>query len=594
SLLSVIDRCRTPMGKRNIREWIIRPLIDRENINRRLSIVTFFFNDVNLRRELFTLFKNIADIERISGRISLGNANAKDLIALRESLKTFPLILELLSQEKVGEVSHITDDWDSLIDMTELIERSIVDNPPFSIREGNIIQGSYNEELEELYSLTKDNQTWLRNFENRLKEENNITNLKVGYNKVYGFYIEVTKKNSHLVPENFIRRQSLVNCERFINDELKGYEDKILNAEERKKELEFNLFMEILSKIDSNRGRLILMAKKIGYLDTLLSFAVVAEENRYVEPVIKENNELLLEEGRHPVIEGNIEEMFVANSIELNDIDRRMAIITGPNMAGKSTYLRQTGLIVLMAQIGSYVPAKRAEVGIVDRIFTRVGAQDNLYRGQSTFMVEMNEAANILNNATKKSLVILDEIGRGTSTFDGLSIAWSIVEHLLTDKNLKCRTLFATHYHELTNIQALYKDVVNLLVKVEEYQDTITFSHVVAEGKADKSYGIHVAKLAGVPKAVVNRAEIILEEIENGNVDRYGLPKIDMRVVKKIKKNEALQTSLFDKPKKNKYKEIIQGLKELDINSLTPLEALNQLQMIKGKIRDKEEESPEP
>ena len=601
TLLSVLDGCKTPMGKRTLREWVLRPLTNLDEINHRLSIVELFHTEEGMRTQLRELFKSVGDIERIAGRISLGNANGRDMIALRNALSIFPELYQLFEVYSETILKRLMSGWENFNDLVALITETVVENPPFSIREGGMIKPEANSELKEIDQVVRNSAEWLASFEKRIKEESGITSLKVGFNKVYGYYIEVTKKNAHLVPESFVRKQSLVNGERFINEELKQYEEQVLSADEKKRELEYKLFLELLSKVNERREDIVLASRRIAAFDIFSAFAHIALSKGYCKPLLGNDRSLSIEEGRHPVIENQSEECFVPNTLYMNGEDRKVGIVTGPNMAGKSTFLRQNALIVLMAQIGSYVPATKAEIGIVDRIFTRVGAQDNLYRGQSTFMVEMSEAANILNNASSSSLVILDEIGRGTSTFDGLSIAWAIVEYMV--EKIHSRTLFATHYHELTTISALYNGIFNLVVKVDEYDKTISFTRQVVEGKADKSYGIHVAKLAGVPQEVVSQAEVILNDLEKGNVDQYGFPKIDLSRVRSLKEREiALQPSLFDaKEEKEKqaeaeqeaYSETVQALKKIEPDLLSPkdaLEALYQLCELMKKEENKKKE----
>ncbi len=591
TLLSVLDACKTPMGKRTLREWLLRPLTEKEEINHRLSIVELFHNEEGMRNAMRELLQQVGDMERIAGRVSLGNANGRDILALRNSLQVLPELFRLFSNYAETILKRIAAGWENFDELVALISQRLVDAPPFSIREGGMIRPESNPELAEIDTIVRNSAEWLASFEKRIKAETGITALKVGFNKVYGYYIEVTKKNAHLVPESFIRKQSLVNAERFINEELKRYEETVLSADEKRRELEYRLFLELLSKVNERREDILLASRRIAAFDVLSTLSHIAVKKRYCKPEILDDTSLNILEGRHPVIEEECEEGFVSNSLKMSGDDRRVGIVTGPNMAGKSTFLRQNALIVLMAQMGSYVPATRAEIGIADRIFTRVGAQDNLYRGQSTFMVEMSEAANILNNATGSSLVILDEIGRGTSTFDGLSIAWAIVEHMV-DK-IKARTLFATHYHELTTISTLYSGIFNLVVKVDEYDNQISFTREVIEGKADKSYGIHVARLAGVPKEVVAQAEVILSDLEKGNVDQYGFPRIDLSRVRTLKEREiALQPSLFEEPEKKEepkeYKELLQALKEAEPDMLSPKEALNTLYHLHELMRKAE------
>ncbi|MFQ5717789.1 MAG: DNA mismatch repair protein MutS, partial [Nitrospinales bacterium] len=499
SLLDLLDLARTPMGSRKIKEWILKPLVEVREIVNRHERVEEFKSNLLLRNEVRELLKQVRDLERLLGRISLAVCTARDLASLKSSLKVLPRIGEALRQSRSEAVSRHVESWDDLADAREWIERTIVDNPPFHLKEGNIIKPGCDEELDRLKAVRREGKDWIVSLEAREKERAGIPQLKIGYNKIYGYYIEITKKNLDRVPENYIRKQSLVNSERFVSPELKQYESDILGAEEKIADLELKLFHEARKKVAAEGRRIQRMAGIIGEADALLAFAKAAHQYNFSRPAVDEGGVIRLENGRHPLVERmGTENRFIPNDTLLDCGENQIMIITGPNMAGKSTYLRQVALITLMAQIGSFVPADKAEIGVVDRIFSRVGAQDYLLQGQSTFMVEMNETANILNHATPKSLIILDEIGRGTSTFDGISIAWSIVEYLCGPKNIGAKTLFATHYHELTDIAAIFPEVKNFHVQVKEWNDEIIFLRRISPGSADKSYGIQVARLAGL------------------------------------------------------------------------------------------------
>lgn len=512
SLFSVLDKTNTPMGGRILKKWIIYPLINIEKIRERLLAVKELKEDPILRKKLRNRLKDIYDIERLNAKISLQRANPKDLIALKESIKNLPYIKKLLKKSNNKFIQKLADQLDLLSDIKEEIDKAIVDDPPSILREGGVIREGYNKELDELIKISRDGKDWIAEFIAKEQKRTGINNLKVGFNKVFGYYIEVSKANLKHVPPDYIRKQTLVNAERFITAELKEMEDKVLRADERRVELEHELFQALIERISSQGKRIKKAAEIIGTLDVLCSLSQVAEENNYVLPEVYEGDEIDIRDGRHPVVEKAIkDEEFVPNDIKINLRDQQILIITGPNMSGKSTILRQTALIVLLAQMGSFVPASKARIGLVDRIFTRIGASDDISKGQSTFMLEMNETANILRNATKKSLAILDEIGRGTSTYDGISIAWAVVEYL-HDKGI--RTLFATHYHELTEIAFLKPRIRNFNVAVKEEGGRIVFLRKLVPGGTNKSYGIHVAKLAGLPDEVIDRAWEILIEME--------------------------------------------------------------------------------
>jgi DNA mismatch repair protein MutS len=510
TLLSLIDKTTTPMGKRLIKKWLLSPLIIKEKIQKRLDSVEELKEKMILRQDLKENLRKIYDIERLIGRVAYGNANPKDLVAIGNSLKYLPKIKLKLEETKtslLNELSSIPD----LSEPEELIKTAIKDEPPITIREGNIINEGYNQELDQLRELSIDAKTYLAEIEEKEKERTKIKSLKIRYNKIIGYFIEVTKSNLSLVPPEYIRKQTQLNCERFVTEELKDLEEKIIGAQERIYELEFELFNGVLEKLSEYTTKIQECAKNLAVIDCIISLSQIAQEKSYTKPSFNDSNIIELSNSRHPVIEEFSEIDFISNDCKLTEKQRTM-IITGPNMAGKSTFLRQVALISLLAQIGSFVPAKYANLIIVDRIFSRIGAYDDLVNKQSTFMVEMNETANILNNATDKSLVIIDEIGRGTSTFDGVSLAWSIAEYL--NNNIKCKTLFATHYHHLNNMSSQFEGIKNYNISVEETEDSIIFLRKIIEGGTDKSYGIQVAKLAGLPKEVINKAKEIMKKIE--------------------------------------------------------------------------------
>ena len=546
SLLDLLDLSQTAMGARRIREWVLKPLIDIQSINKRLDQVDTFRNNPILRQEIRNQFKSMCDLERLLGRISLSVCNARDIINLKTSLSVLPHLFKLLDQSNSKTLKSFTLAWDNLESVSKLIEKKIVDDPPFTLKEGNCIKTGCDPELDRLKSITRTGKNWITQLESREKERTGIPILKIGFNKIYGYYIEITKKNLDRVPAEYIRKQSLVNAERFISPELKEHEVEITGAQEKAVDLEQKIFQQVREEVASYGIQIQKMANRIADLDAIISFAEVAHRNNYSKPKVAEEPDLKIIDGRHPLIEQIIpENQFIANDTQLNSTNDQIMIITGPNMAGKSTYLRQVALITLMAQTGSFVPAASAHIGIVDRIFSRVGAQDHLQKGMSTFMVEMNETANILNNATGRSLIILDEIGRGTSTFDGISIAWSIVEYLQSN-NAKGgpKTLFATHYHELTDLALVLEGVNNFNVQVKEWNDEIIFLRKIISGGADKSYGIQVARLAGLPEKVLHRAREVLFNLEKREFDEVGVPRI-ARTEGKIISHQAEQLGLF-------------------------------------------------
>ena len=549
TLLSVIDKTRTNMGSRLLKQWIKRPIVNIERINQRLDCVELLKNDSYTRNELSEMLKRVYDIERLISRISLRSANARDLVALRESLTLIPIIKKTLSGVEQNENLFVYNSEDNNIrnkhlfdklinfpdsqDIYNLLERAIKDEPPATIREGNIIKSGYSEKLDELRHIISSGKKWIVELEQKEKENLGI-NVKVGFNKVFGYFIEVTRRNIDKVPSHYIRKQTTANSERYITEELKEKEDLILNAEERLNSIEFTIFNEVLETLSIHIQQLQIISQKIAQIDILNSFANSAHMNSYIRPKIHEGYDINIKDSRHPVIE-QVERNFIPNDISL-DFDTRMMILTGPNMAGKSTYMRQIASIVLLAQIGSFVPAKDAKIGIVDKIFTRVGARDDLASGRSTFMVEMHETASILNNATSKSLIILDEIGRGTSTFDGVSIAWSVGEYI--NSNIKAKTLFATHYHALNKLAQEYKEIKNYNIAVKEKDDDIIFLRKIVEGGTNKSYGIQVARLAGLPNEVILRSKEIMRSFESSDSTK--------KVISGKSENSGVQVSLFD------------------------------------------------
>ncbi|KJF28849.1 DNA mismatch repair protein MutS [Clostridium aceticum] len=576
SLLWVLDKTMTSMGGRMLRKWLEEPLLEVKKIHDRLDAVEVLKEDLLLRKELKESLKNIYDLERLSGKISYGSANARDLIALKNSLTNIPKLKEVLFNQKSFLLQNLASQIDEHKEITSLIETAILEEPSAGIKEGNIIKNGYNADVDELRRASKEGKLWISNLEAKERDKTGIKSLKIGYNKVFGYFIEVTKSNLHIVPQEYIRKQTLANCERYITPQLKEIELKVLGAEEKVISLEYQLFLQLREVIEKEVPQIQTTAHAIAQLDTLYSLAEVAAENGYTKPAINDGNAIDILEGRHPVVEKMLDHnMFISNDTHLDQSQNEIAIITGPNMAGKSTYMRQVALIVLMAQIGSFIPAKGATIGIVDRIFTRVGASDDLGQGQSTFMVEMSEMANILNNATSKSLLILDEIGRGTSTFDGLSIAWSVVEYI--SGFLKCKTLFSTHYHELTEIEGKMKTVKNYRISVKEEGDDVIFLRRVVEGSADKSYGIQVARLAGLPKNVIQRAQEILLGLEKPQ-DPPQYKTVDQPAIDEI--NEQLNFIDMNK------EEIIREIKELKLLETTPIDALNILYQLHKKVSD--------
>ena len=574
TLLGVLDRTSTSMGGRLLRRWINDPLLDIDEINERLDAVQEFKDNIMLRGDVIEVLKKVYDIERLAGKIAYGNVNARELISLKNSLSNLPSLKSILSIANSKMLKDLYNRLDELEDIYILIDKAIVDDPPISVKEGGIIKTGFNSDIDEYRKASTEGKNWIIELETREKERTSIKNLKVGYTKVFGYYIEITKSFLSQVPENYIRKQTLTGGERFITEELKQIEDKILGSEEKVVNLEYDEFTKIRTEIARNIERLQNTANAVANIDVLADFATIAENNNYVKPEINEGTGINIINGRHPVIEKMVDNgTFVENDTYLNCDDTRVAIITGPNMAGKSTYMRQVAIIVLMAQIGCFVPAEKAEIGIVDKIFTRVGASDDLSSGQSTFMVEMNEVANILKNATPKSLVILDEIGRGTSTYDGLSIAWAVAEYIADKEKIGCKTLFATHYHELLGLEEKVDGIKNYHVSVKEKGEDVIFLRKILEGGTDESYGIHVAKLAGVPKNVVTRANKILRSLEKDGVK--------IKEEKESKKQVEGQFDLFNL----KLADISHELDKININELTPIDALNTLVKLKEMIK---------
>ena len=592
SLLWVLDKTKTAMGARTLRKYVEQPLIDKTEIIRRLDAVQELKEQAISREEIREYLSPVYDLERLITKIAYGSANPRDLTAFRSSLEMLPALLYILQEMKAELLKDLAVDLDPLEDLCILVKKAIREDPPIAMKEGNIINDGYNEEVDKLRRAKSDGKDWLAKLENDEREKTGIKNLKIKYNKVFGYYLEVTNSYKEMVPEYYTRKQTLANAERYITPELKELEDMILGAEDKLYALEYELYSEVRDLIASQIERIQKTAKAVAALDAFASLALVAERNNYVRPKINEKGVIDIKEGRHPVVERMIpNEMFISNDTYLDDKKHRISIITGPNMAGKSTYMRQTALIALMAQIGSFVPAKSANIGLSDRIFTRVGASDDLASGQSTFMVEMTEVANILRNATSKSLLILDEIGRGTSTFDGLSIAWAVIEYISDSRLLGAKTLFATHYHELTELEGKIDNVNNYCIAVKEKGDDIVFLRKIVKGGADKSYGIQVAKLAGVPELVIGRAKEIVEELSDEDITaRVSEIASKERVVKKkpkVKKYDDVdiaQMSLFDTVKDD---DVLEELKNLDVGNMTPIDALNTIYRLQNKLKNR-------
>ncbi len=592
SLLWVLDKTKTAMGARTLRKYVEQPLIDKKEIEKRLDAVAELKDSAISREEIREYLSPVYDLERLITRIAYGTANPRDLIAFRSSLEMLPHIRYILEEMQSELLKNIHDDMDPLEDLCTLVKDAIREEPPIAMKEGNIIRDGYNEEVDKLRRAKSDGKEWLAKLENDEREKTGIKNLRIKYNKVFGYYLEVTNSYKDMVPDYYTRKQTLANAERYITPELKELEDMILGAEDKLYALEYEIYSQVRDTIAGEIERIQKTAKAVAALDAFASLAVVAERNNYTRPKINEKGIIDIKDGRHPVVERMIpNDMFIANDTYLDDKKHRISIITGPNMAGKSTYMRQTALIALMAQIGSFVPAKSANIGLSDRIFTRVGASDDLASGQSTFMVEMTEVANILRNATSKSLLILDEIGRGTSTFDGLSIAWAVVEYISDSRLLGAKTLFATHYHELTELEGKISNVNNYCIAVKEKGDDIVFLRKIVKGGADKSYGIQVAKLAGVPDLVIERAKEIVEELSDEDVTAK-VSEIAVRErsekkrlkVKKYDEVDIAQMSLFDTVKDD---DVLEELKNLDVGNMTPIDALNTIYRLQNKLKNR-------
>ena len=591
SLLWVLDKTKTAMGARTLRKYVEQPLIDKKSIVKRLDAVAELKDNAICREEIREYLNPVYDLERLVGKITYQSANPRDLIAFQSSLSMLPSVKCILKDMESDLLKEIYEELDPLEELCDLVGRAIQEEPPLAMREGGIIKDGYNEEVDRLRKAKSEGKNWLADLETKEREKTGIKNLRIRYNKVFGYYLEVTNSFKDLVPDYYTRKQTLANAERYIIPELKELEDTILGAEDKLCALEYELYCEVRNTIAAELTRIQRTAKAVAKLDVIASLALVAERNNYVRPKINEKGVIDIRDGRHPVVEKMIpNDMFIANDTYLDDKKQRISIITGPNMAGKSTYMRQAALIVLMAQLGSFVPASSANIGLVDRIFTRVGASDDLASGQSTFMVEMNEVANILRNATSKSLLILDEIGRGTSTFDGLSIAWAVVEYISNSKLLGAKTLFATHYHELTELEGKISNVNNYCIAVKEKGDDIVFLRKIVKGGADKSYGIQVAKLAGVPDPVINRAKEIVEELVTaditGKVKDIAVQgsETKKKTQKKLDEVDLTQFSLFDTVKDD---DVLNELKELDISHMTPMDAMNKLYQLQNKLRNR-------
>lgn len=591
SLLWVLDRTVTAMGARKLKKWLERPLLSKESIESRLEKTEGFYEDFMQRQEIREALQSIYDLERLTGRVAFGNVNARDLIQLKNSLQKIPIIKQLLMQFSKKEIQELSKQINPLPELLDLLERSIMDDPPVSITEGNIIKSGYNKELDTYRDASTNGKKWIANLEQKEREATNIRSLKIGFNKVFGYYIEITKANLHLVPEGrYERKQTLTNAERFITEELKEKETIILEAENNMIDLEYQLFLDIREQTKRFIPYVQNLASIISEIDVLQSFATVSEENDYVRPTFSNNDTLYLEESRHPVIEKVMDSQeFVPNTIEM-DNKQPILLITGPNMSGKSTYMRQLALTVLMGQIGCFVPAKKAKLSIVDQIFTRIGAADDLVSGQSTFMVEMLEANNAISHATKNSLILFDELGRGTSTYDGMALAQAIIEHI--HEHIGCKTIFSTHYHELTSLEKTLSRLKNIHVRAEKINGKVVFLHQVREGAADESYGIHVAELAGLPEDLIQRASIILERLENGS-SKNDPPTETKADPKSVEQVDAEQLTFFVDNKENlpssnqKESEIIKTISNLDILEMTPMQALNCLYELNKQAKKK-------
>jgi len=581
SLISILDKTETAMGGRLLKKWVSAPLKKLEPILARQNAVDEFVNKKELRKKLFLELKEIGDLERLVSKICTSRANPRELVFLKTSLKKIPLIKELLSGAESKALEQIQNQIEPLEHLAEKIQTALVDSPPLSLIDGGVIRSNYSAELDELRDISLNGKDWIANLQKTEREKSGIPSLKINYNRVFGYYIEISNTHKEKIPVDYIRKQTLVNSERYITPDLKEYEEKVLNAEDKIYELESQLFNELRLFVSSFAEAIQNNARLIAMLDCFLSFSETAELYNYVKPLVDHSSILEIKEGRHPVVERILPpgEKFTPNNCKMNNEEQQIILLTGPNMAGKSVYLRQIGLMVLLAQIGSFVPAKEATIGLVDRIFTRVGASDNISAGESTFLVEMQEAANIINNATAKSLILLDEIGRGTSTFDGISIAWAITEFLHENLEIAAKTLFATHYHELNEMSDLFQRIKNYKVEVREYDDKVIFLHKVNPGRADHSYGIQVAQMAGLPKFVTDRAKEILFNLEGKELTPYEVKKERLA---KMKQKDDAQINMFE----FKDDTLRDEIKDLQVDNLTPLQALNYLHDMKKKVED--------
>lgn len=582
TLFAVLNFTKTPMGARLLGKWLRKPLLNPAEINRRLDSVQELTENSSLRLELAQALKGVADLERLTARVGCGRANGRDLIALKHSLQVVPEIKAILEAVTASLLKQAREKLDPLASVVQEIESAIVEEPPLLLNEGGLIKAGHHQELDELRQISREGKNWIARLQKRERSRTGIKSLKVGYNRVFGYYIEVTKPNLSLVPDDYIRKQTMTNAERFITPDLKEQEAKILGAEERIKSLEYDLFVATRDRVAGAAGKIQQNARLIAQLDVLVSLATVAVKNDYCRPTVNDASGIVIVDGRHPVVERLIQgEQFVPNDTKMDNDSDQILIITGPNMAGKSTYLRQVGLIVLLAQMGSFVPVKEASIGVVDRIFTRVGASDSLATGESTFLVEMNETASILHNATPRSLLLLDEIGRGTSTFDGLSIAWAVAEYVHNTPRISAKTLFATHYHELTELALILPRVKNYNVAVREWQDNVVFLRKIVEGGCDHSYGIQVARLAGLPKEVIERAKEVLTNLEDEELTPNKIPKLAIG---------PHAPPLASSPQLGLFSEqehpVLEMIKELNIDQMTPLEALNLLHQLMEKMKE--------
>jgi DNA mismatch repair protein MutS len=584
SLLSIIDKTETPMGGRLLKRWLSSPLIKLRQIILRQDAINELFENKELRSNLLNLLKEIGDLERLISKVCTGRSNPRDIVALKTSGRKFLPIKELLASSKTELLRQIFEQLDDFVPLTNRIDEVVNDYPPLSISDGGVIRQGFSPELDELRDISLNGKDWIANLQKSEREKTGISSLKISYNRVFGYYIDISNTHKEKVPDRYIRKQTLVNSERYITPELKEYEEKILHAEEKIYELESELFNELRLEIAMQADIIQKNARLIATVDVLASFSEVAQQYGYTRPELDEGKKIHIEEGRHPVVERILPPgvKFTANDVSLDTDDNQIIILTGPNMAGKSVYLRQLGLLILLAQVGSFIPAKSAKIGIVDRIFTRVGASDNISAGESTFLVEMQEAANILNNATEHSLILLDEIGRGTSTFDGISIAWAITEFLHEYPEIAAKTVFATHYHELNEMAEIFPRIKNYKVEVREYNDKVIFLHRVSSGKADHSYGIQVAKMAGLPNGVTERAKEILINLEGKELTPYEVRK---QRLSKFYDESGLQLNLFEV----KDDKVRKAINDLEIDKLTPLEALNKLHEIKKDIDESKE-----